>query len=324
MGCRRVMAVSIMDALTLLWGTVRLRPYVFAFLAAHAWSAVRALGARRAAALTGIVWAVAFAAEWASTRVGVPFGFYFYTEATRGRELYLSNIPLFDPLSFPFLAWAAYALALVLTAGRGGAEAGRRTAPATLLLTVALFVLNDVIIDPLAVRGDRWFLGRIFEYPNGGAYFGVPLWNFAGWAVVGAVGFTLYAALDRRWKSRSVRFLAPAPAALYGGAALWFGVAAFNLAITFAIGELVLGLAGLLIVGILAAALTRRGAAALPGRAARAWQQRYPVYERLSCCRPKGWRWTFRRAAMLPGGGTAQPARPQPIARAVHAKEGAP
>ena len=33
----------------------------------------------------------------------------------------------------------------------------------------------DVVIDPLTVHGDRWFLGRIYYYPEGGAYFGVPL-----------------------------------------------------------------------------------------------------------------------------------------------------
>ncbi len=44
----------------------------------------------------------------------------------------------------------------------------------------------DVVIDPLAVRGDRWFLGRIFYYPEPGWYFGVPAANFAGWVVVGA------------------------------------------------------------------------------------------------------------------------------------------
>src|SRR3546814_3647402 len=44
----------------------------------------------------------------------------------------------------------------------------------------------------LAVRGDRWFLGHIFYYPDGGAYFGVPLTNFAGWMVVGMVSIGGY------------------------------------------------------------------------------------------------------------------------------------
>ena len=278
------------DPLGLLWGTARLRPYVLAFLAVHAWSAVCALGARRVAALTGIVWAAAFAAEWTSTRVGFPFGLSVSTRATRGQELYLSNVPFMDFLSFTFLGWASYALALVLTRPRGrGIHRGGalacdpRTAPATLAMATACFVLIDVIIDPLAVRGDRWFLGPIFEYPDGGTYFGVPLSNFGGWAVVGAVAFVCYAALDRRWGATGRALPANAAAALPWGAALWFAGAAFNLLITFAIGEAALGFAGVTIAGSLAAGLAARRAPRARqspspdwnggGRAARAWQR---------------------------------------------------
>ena len=120
---------------------------------------------------------MAFVAEYASTRVGVPFGLYHYTELTRGVELYLSNVPFFDSLSFPFLAYASFCLArrtLGTFAGMG-----------VVWLAGVLMMLLDVVIDPLAVRGDRWFLGRVFYYPAGGVYFGVPLSNFAGWVLVG-------------------------------------------------------------------------------------------------------------------------------------------
>ncbi len=46
------------DLLALLWGTVCVRPYVFAFLAVHGWSAIRGLGARRAAALTVVTFSL--------------------------------------------------------------------------------------------------------------------------------------------------------------------------------------------------------------------------------------------------------------------------
>ena len=69
----------------------------------------------------GSVWPVAWVAEFASTRVGVPFGLYHYTESTRGRELYIAKVPLFDSLSFVFLAYAAFGVArVVLRRGRGG------------------------------------------------------------------------------------------------------------------------------------------------------------------------------------------------------------
>jgi putative membrane protein len=120
--------------LGLLWGTLRLRPSVFAFLVVHCWTAGRALWTRRAAALTGMVWVTAFAAGWLSMRVGFPFGHYVYTESTRGQELFLSNVPFMDSPSFPFLAWVASATALTLLL-RGGVGTFRsatlRTAPAS-------------------------------------------------------------------------------------------------------------------------------------------------------------------------------------------------
>ena len=67
-----------------------------------------------------------------------------------------------------------------------------------LVLTSLLFVLIDVVIDPVALRGDRWFLGQVYGYPEPGLYFGVPLANFLGWGVVGVTGTALYHWLERR------------------------------------------------------------------------------------------------------------------------------
>jgi len=58
----------------LLAGTVQLRPYVFVFRAAFLVLAGRDLGCRRAFGWLGWTWCVAFAAEFASTRIGIPFG----------------------------------------------------------------------------------------------------------------------------------------------------------------------------------------------------------------------------------------------------------
>ncbi|MDH5698334.1 MAG: hypothetical protein OEZ41_00025 [Nitrospirota bacterium] len=32
-------------------------------------------------------------------------------------------------------------------------------------LTVILFTFLDVVIDPVALQGERWFLGKIYGYP---------------------------------------------------------------------------------------------------------------------------------------------------------------
>src|SRR5262245_55203774 len=156
--------------MTLVVGSVLLRPYVFLFLLCFLAAAVRDIGARRTALFFAWVWPLAFAAEFSSTRTGIPFGFYHYTQVTRAQELFIADVPFFDSLSFTFLAYASFCLArVVLRARHGGWVA---------LLAGTVMMLLDVVIDPLAVRGNQWFLGHVFWYPEGGPYFGVPLSNF--------------------------------------------------------------------------------------------------------------------------------------------------
>ena len=227
-------------------GTVALRPYVFAFLAAFLIVGVRDLGWRSTLVFGGWVWLVAWLSEFSSTRTGVPFGLYTYTGATRGQELFIADVPFMDALSFTFLAYASFCLARVVLAGARGP--GRRALPVA-LLAGTLMMLLDVVIDPLAVRGDRWFLGRIFWYPDGGAYFGVPLSNFAGWLVVGITGVGGYLLLERMLAPR-VREERPWP-----GVGLYYGVLIFNLALTAWIAEWPLLLSGVTIHLALALAL---------------------------------------------------------------------
>jgi putative membrane protein len=208
-------------------GTILLRPYVFAFLLAFLWISGRDLGWRRSVVWLWLGFGVALAAEYVSTRVGFPFGLYAYMGSTRGRELFLSNVPFFDPLSFPFLAYASWCVAR--------RARGRSRGLAAVLLSGALMMLLDVVIDPLAVRGERWFLGQLFSYPAGGVYFGVPFSNFAGWWLVGSVIVGAFLRFDREERGRG-------PVA---GVGLYYGVLAFNLALTAWIGEPLLLAVGL-------------------------------------------------------------------------------
>jgi uncharacterized membrane protein len=239
----------VLEVLGRVWGSIALRPYVFGFLALYVTAAAAAWGWRRAVVFT--VWAggLAFAAEWSSTRIGVPFGLYHYTGATAGRELYLSNVPFFDPLSFTFLAYASLGLARQLLGGGGGAAPGRHAGARLRLAGLAglLMMWLDIVIDPLAVRGDRWFLGRIFYYPEPGWYFGVPTANFVGWVVVGALiawGWTVLdpfvggaqPAWGKRWPGHERQAVG-----------LYYLVLGFNLAVTAAAAEPALLGAGVLL-----------------------------------------------------------------------------
>jgi uncharacterized membrane protein len=154
-------------------------------------------------------------------------------------------VPFFDSLSFTFLAYASFCLSRVVL--------GRRGVVPIALASGVLMMLLDVVIDPLAVRGDQWFLGQIFWYPSGGVYFGVPLSNFVGWWIVGALGVGGYLLLARDWNGT--------PA---GGVALYYAVLAFNLVVTAWIGEWLLLAAGVVlhfILGMVLLMTSRRSSA---------------------------------------------------------------
>ena len=173
-----------MDVPLLLFKTILLRPYVFFFLAVSLVAASRTLGWRRTGVMFGVTWVTAFVCEFLSTRVGFPFGDYYYTGSTVGEELYLAHVPFMDSLSFTFLLYASYCVALlfVLPFDPSAQRAGRAFLGQSALswqvigLTCVLFTFLDVVIDPVALQGGRWFLGQIYGYPEGRGVF----WRSAG------------------------------------------------------------------------------------------------------------------------------------------------
>ncbi len=243
--------------MSLLLSTILYRPYVFTFLLIFLVVAIYAMGWKRTVAFTLITWAVAFSAEWSSTRFGIPFGDYYYIENTRLIELFISNVPFMDSLSFTLLLYASNALALCLVLPIMKTEHGtaladdldHRHSISAILLSAFLFAWIDVVIDPLALRGDRWFLGKIFGYPQGGIYFGVPISNFLGWGAVGLVSLILFKVMDHLLTAseESLGYLRNSWLKILGGAFLYYIVLAFNLVMTFVIGERLLGTVGVFI-----------------------------------------------------------------------------
>lgn len=246
-----------MEVFDLLIKTIVLRPYVFVFLAAFLFSAIQLIGWSRTWRFWLVSWGTAFVCEFSSTRTGIPFGWYFYNGSTVGQELYFFDVPFMDSISFSFLLFAAYCVALGLRLPLAsspvptrfplrplGFDLTARTSWSVFVLTALLFAFIDMVIDPVALRGDRWFLGKIYYYPDPGWHFGVPFANYAGWAIVGLISLAIYFPMDRRLAALSSPH--PTTQKLLLGIGLYYGVLAFNLGMTFWIGESLMGTCGLL------------------------------------------------------------------------------
>src|SRR5215471_2140048 len=183
-----------MELFRLLIGTVELRPYVFIFFAIYLAIAITTIGLKRTIIFTVLAYTIAFLSEYSSSHgdSGIPFGVYRYIQTTRDRELWIAGVPFMDSLSFTFLSFISYECASLLlsplTVSRWDVVELRhfkvRHSLSAAALAGFLMMYLDVIIDPVTLQGKRWFLGQIYYYPGGGAYFGVTIANFVGWFVV--------------------------------------------------------------------------------------------------------------------------------------------
>ena len=245
-----------MEFLTLLWGTLVLRPYVFLFLACYLVLATWQFGAGRTLAFLAAGYLISWLAELSSIHTGYPFGLYYYIPATLDRELWVAGVPFMDSLSYVFLAFASYTTALLALAPNRWVgrrffleDRGLMHSWRSAVLGAVLMMTLDVVIDPVALRGYRWFLGQIYGYPEPGVYFGIPVANFAGWLLVSLVLIRVLQVLLARlpagtfwdWGRRDF----PGRALL--GPGLYLGILAFNLTMTLWIGEPTLSLAGVFI-----------------------------------------------------------------------------
>ena len=243
------------DPAQLIIGTVTMRPYVFAFFAAYLCVAVPHLGWKKVGIFTVAGYLIAFASEFSSINNGFPYGWYYSIDATKSKELWIAGVPFFDSLSYVFLAYCSYATALFIVSPLRGwrwdlvtleTRAIRRSF-AVVFLGSLLQVFLDIIIDPVALQGSRWFLGQIYGYREVGVHYGVPISNYLGWWLVGFLMILALQLIDRTVGRQLER-----PAGVCGmpfrsllGPLLYLSVIIFNLTMTLLIGERQLAVTGI-------------------------------------------------------------------------------
>lgn len=268
----------------LLISTIALRPYVFIFLGVYLFVSIVNFGVRTTAIFTMLTYAVALACEWSSVHNGFPFGLYHYIPATVGREIWVLGVPFMDSLSFTFLSFASYTVALLVASpiqwcGLGlrllDTRAIRRS-PRVWIMAAMLMVMIDLVIDPLSVLGDRWFLGKIFWYDPPGPHFGVPISNYLGWFFVAAVSVALFQFLDARLaagKRKPLGVMPHLPLRWLLGPGLYLGIVCFGITMAFRIGAPTIAWSAIFIflpfMAMVINTLTRPGSQATQAQAAR-------------------------------------------------------
>lgn len=244
------------DVVRIAAGTVTMRPYVFAFLAVYLVAAVTHLGWKKTFCFTVIGYLIAFASEFSSINTGIPYGWYYYIDTTKTQELWIAGVPFFDSLSYVFLTYCSYTAALLTISP---VKAYRwnlvtletrsiRRSFSVLLLASLYQAFLDIVIDPVALQGRRWFLGQIYGYREAGIHFGVPLSNYIGWFVVSLL---LVFALQRIDAAIAKKVERPSgivnlPFRSLLGPVLYLSVLVFNLTVTILIGENLMALTGIL------------------------------------------------------------------------------
>jgi putative membrane protein len=218
------------------------RWYVFVFFLAYLSIAITHWGLKRTLKFLFLGYWIAWASEAASIRIGFPYGMYYYHYDVLAGEPLLLGVPIWDSLSYVFLSFSGYMMAFFLRSrwDRQNPLQEIQRSWRTVLWGALLTLVLDVVIDPLAHRGSQWFLGDIYHYPPGGAYFDVPLSNFAGWFLV---ALTIIGAFRL---SDGLEGVPRNPKSVWLGMLLYWGIYFFNLGITLYIraGWLALASAG--------------------------------------------------------------------------------
>jgi len=115
---------------------------------------------------------------------GFPFGRYYFTDAM-GPKLF--QVPILLGLAYVGMGYLSWTLGTVIVGALQPSLTGARVVTAPLIAS-CIMVAWDLANDPVWAN-----INRLWVWPNGGAYFGVPLTNFLGWYLVIYIIYQLFA-----------------------------------------------------------------------------------------------------------------------------------
>jgi putative membrane protein len=162
-----------------LWGKRTIRWSVTAMVVLQASTVVSSLvskcGWGRSAFVAVSIIAMGWLAEYIGSSTGVPFGRYHYTDRLWPQ---LGHVPLVIPLAWVMMLPPSWSIAGLIAGNHRWIYAG---------VSALAFTAWDLFLDPQMVGWHLW------EWDQEGRYFGIPLINYFGWALVAGMMTVLLA-----------------------------------------------------------------------------------------------------------------------------------
>jgi uncharacterized membrane protein len=182
---------------------------VFGAIAVFAFG-VYVVGLRRTTLFFAFAYLVSAASELVGTSSGWPFGNYAYTDYLGYRLV--DHVPYTIPLSWFYMGLTSYFLARLVVWMVGDRLSAMGREVATIGLGTWFIVVWDLVLDPAMAHDDQPI--KFWTWQVDGAYFGMPVQNYIGWAFTAA----LFMGLGRlSWNGGALPSRIPAvfPAVLY-------------------------------------------------------------------------------------------------------------
>jgi uncharacterized membrane protein len=153
------------------------------------------LGARRALVFFVISAVVSWLFEQVGVATGLIYGPYHYTDQLGAK---LGHVPVLIPLAWFMMIYPSYIIANLIVLYRPAGFATRAGPIVWLsLLSAVVMTAWDLPMDPQMSGSGHWV------WEQGGAFFGVPLQNFAGWLLTTFTVYLLYRILEPRLGRRT-------------------------------------------------------------------------------------------------------------------------
>ncbi len=171
--------------------------FLFLFSLLHC---IETRGGSRAVLMLGVAFVIALLMEYLGSKHGFIFGNYTYTDNLGYKAL--GQVPVIIPVAWFMMLYPSWETAGLLTrrllekGTRGqGDRVNRRLTTWSPLLQVSIAALAmtawDLSLDPRMVADGNWI------WHDGGAYFGIPLSNFAGWIITSAMIYAVWSRIDK-------------------------------------------------------------------------------------------------------------------------------